>query len=386
MKQCIDHLDLSCSTQSQSFIPMTDKNRRKFIRNSSLALAAAATATLTSCKEKKAQSVEAPYINFNKTFKWKMVTTWPPNFPVLGEGCKLMAKWISTMSGGRMEIEVYGGGELIPSLESFDAVSHGAVEMASGSGYYWAGKIPAAQLFSSIPFGMNSQSMNAWILNGGGLDLWKELYAPFNLIPLPGGNTGSQAGGWYNKEINSIEDYKGLKIRMPGIGGKVINKIGGTSVLVAGSELYTNLERGVIDATEWIGPYHDYKMGFHRVAKNYYFPGWHEPGTVLETTINRSKFESLPADLQKIIVVANDKLNHWMLLEFETQNAIYLEKIKTEGVNIKRFPNEVIYKMKELSKEVLHELVETNEPLSKIYHHFSNFEKKARAWKELSQI
>ena len=156
---------------------------------------------------------KAVNINFNNTYQWKMVTTWPPNFPVLGEGCKLLARWIEEMSGGRLKIEVYGGGELIPSLECFDAVSHGAVEMASGSGYYWAGKIPAAQFFSSVPFGMNAQQMNAWIINGGGNQLWEEIYEPFNLIPLPGGNTGVQAGGWYNKEINSIEDYEGLKMQ-----------------------------------------------------------------------------------------------------------------------------------------------------------------------------
>ena len=363
---------------------MSDQNRRKFIKGLGAVAMTGAAASLASCAKENTTSIETPNINFNKTFKWKMVTTWPPNFPVLGEGCTLLAKWIKELSGGRMEIEVYGGGELIPSLEVFDAVSNGAVEMGSGSGYYWAGKVPAAQFFSSVPFGLSAQQINAWILHAGGLALWEELYEPFDLLPMPGGNTGQQAGGWYNKEINSLEDYQGLKIRMPGIGGKIINKVGGTSVLVAGGELFTNLERGVIDATEWIGPYHDYKMGFHRVAKHYYFPGWHELGTVLETTVNKRKFLGLPKDLQAIIKFANTQLNQWMLLEFEAQNAIYLQKMKNEGVDIRQFSPEILSQLRDVSEEVLSELGESSRSCSKVFQHYSDFEKKARVWKEVS--
>ena len=196
-----------------------------------------------------------------------MVTTWPPNFPILGEGCKLMADWVEKMSGGRLKIQVFGGGELVPPLEAFDAVSSGSVELANGASYYWAGKVPSAQFFATVPFGMNAQQMNGWILSGGGQELWDEVYAPFNVKGYPAGNTGVQMGGWFNKEINSLDDLKGLKMRIPGLGGKVINKAGATAVNVAGGEIYTNLERGVIDATEWIGPFHDYKMGFHKIAK-----------------------------------------------------------------------------------------------------------------------
>ena len=189
---------------------MSRKNRRKFLKSAGLATAAGATGLMASCADKK--EITDTNVNFNKTYNWKMVTTWPPNFPVLGEGCNMLAQWIEEMSGGRMKIEVYGGGELIPSLEVFDAVSHGAVEMGSGSGYYWAGKVPSAQFFSTVPFGLNAQQINAWVLNAGGLKLWEEIYAPFDLLPMPGGNTGYQAGGWYNKEINSIEDYQGVYI------------------------------------------------------------------------------------------------------------------------------------------------------------------------------
>ncbi|UXP33392.1 TRAP transporter substrate-binding protein [Reichenbachiella agarivorans] len=362
---------------------MSDQNRRKFIKVGGLALAAGVTGALSACSHEKT-AIETPNINFNKNYQWKMVTTWPPNFPVLGEGCKLMAKWVEQMSGGRLKIEVYGGGELIPSLECFDAVSHGAIEMMSGSGYYWTGKIPAATLFSSVPFGVSAQQMNTWILNAGGLKLWEEIYEPFNLIPLPGGNTGQQAGGWYNKEINTIEDFKGLKIRMPGLGGKVINKVGGNSVLVAGAELFTNLERGVIDATEWIGPYHDYMMGFHRVAKHYYFPGWHEPGTVLEMAMNKDKFKELPLDLQEILISANLRLNQWMLSEFDAKNAIYLQKMIDEKVDIRAFSSEILDTLRKASEEVMSELISSDPQSKKIYEHFLAFRKKAELWKKVS--
>jgi TRAP-type mannitol/chloroaromatic compound transport system substrate-binding protein len=217
-----------------------------------------------------------------KTNEWKMVTTWPPNFPIIGEACNRLADLVESLSNSRIKIRVYGGGELVPSLEAFDAVKNGVAEIGSGSPYYWAGKIPAAQFFSTVPFGMNAQQMNAWILVGEGYNLWKEVYQTHNLIPFPGGNTGVQMGGWFNKPIESVSDLKSLKMRIPGIGGKVLEKAGGTPVLLAGGELYTGLERGIIDATEWLGPFHDQSMGFQDIAKYYYAPGWHEPGTLLE--------------------------------------------------------------------------------------------------------
>ncbi|MDP4680026.1 MAG: TRAP transporter substrate-binding protein [Cyclobacteriaceae bacterium] len=363
---------------------MDKLKRRGFLKKGTLAAVAGSAGLIAACSEKKKE--ESININFNKKFRWKMVTTWSPNFPVLGEGCKLVSKWINEMSGGRMEIDVYGGGELVPALEVFDAVSSGAVEMGSGSAYYWAGKIPAAQFFSSVPFGMNAQQMNAWVISGGGNDLWDEVYEPFGLIGMPGGNTGVQAGGWFNKEINSIEDLQGLKMRIPGLGAKILQKAGGTPMLVAGGELFTNLERGVLDATEWIGPYHDYKMGFHKVAQYYYYPGRHEPGTILEIMFNKEKFEKLPKDLQAIVKTACYRLNHWMLSEFEAKNSIYLSKlVEEEKVDIRQFPEEVMRKLKSLSDEVIAELIESD-PLSKrVYEHFDGFRQQIKGWSKMSE-
>ncbi len=342
---------------------------------------------LRSClSQNTAQNSGAPNIINRKTYKWKMVTTWPPNFPVLDEGCKLFAKWIREMSEGQLDIAVYGGGELVPPLEAFNTVRSGAAEVGSGSAYYWAGTVPSAQFFASVPFGMNAQQLNSWILCGGGLELWEECYTKYGLVPMVGGNTGVQMGGWFNREINSMDDFQGLKMRMPGLGGKVLKKAGGTPVLLAGSELYTGLERGVIDATEWIGPFHDYKMGFHQIAKYYYSPGWHEAGTTLELFFNKKKFDALPNHLKVIAQSAAQRLNTWMLSEFEAKNGAFLEKILAEGkVEIRKFPDHVLAQLRIYTNEVIQELVESDPFAKKVYESYNNFRKKAIAWSELTE-
>ncbi|MEM9832198.1 MAG: TRAP transporter substrate-binding protein [Bacteroidota bacterium] len=353
---------------------MNTTNRRNFLLKSGTAIAGSGLAIACSTGDSP-QKVQAPYINFNDTFRWKMVTTWPPNFPILGEGCNLFAQWVKEMSGGRMEITVYGGGELVPALEVFDAVSSGAVEVGHGAGYYWAGKVPAAQVFATVPFGMNAQQMNAWLIGGGGTELWQKTYRDFNLIPYPGGNTGMQMGGWFNEEIRVLSDIQGLKMRIPGIGGKVFNRAGGTSVLVAGGEIYTNLERGVIDATEWIGPFHDYQMGFYQVAKYYYYPGWHEPGTALELTVNKEKYEALPIDLQNIIATAAERLNNWSLCRSEAMNSQYAVKLaEEEGVQFRRFPDDVLATFRKYSEEVVADLTGQDPLARKAYESYAKFQ------------
>lgn len=368
--------------------------RRDFLKKASIATLVGGTALLAGCgsqqeeqqKSETQQKVEAPAVQTKKTYEWRMVTTWPPHFPALGEGADKMAEWIGEMSDGRLKIQVYGGGELVPALETFDAVSQGTAEMSHGAAYYWAGKILASQFFASVPFGMNAQQMNAWLYKGGGLELWEELYANFNLIPMPAGNTGVQMGGWFNKEIKTIEDLKGLKMRIPGLGADVIAKAGGSAVLSAGGEIYTNLERGVIDATEWVGPYHDFLMGFHKVAKYYYYPGWHEPGTVAELIINKGAFEKLPKDLQEIIRTAAYKTNLWILSEFESKNNEHLQKLINEyNVQVKKFPDEVLSALRTYSREVIDEIT-TKDPLSKkVYESFSQFHKKVSGWATISE-
>lgn len=338
------------------------------------------------CLKNRTENLKKGNVTQQKNYRWKMVTTWRPHFPVLGEGADKLAKWIDEMSAGRLKISVYGSGELIPALGVFDAVSMGTVEMGHGASYYWAGKVPAAQFFASVPFGLNAQSMNSWLYSGGGLKLWEEVYKPFHLKPFPAGNTGVQMGGWFNKEINSLDDLKGLKMRIPGLGGKVLAKAGGNAILVAGGEIYTNLDRGVIDATEWVGPFHDFKMGFYKAAKYYYYPGWHEPGTTLELIINTEAWASLPSDLQAIVEAATYRANMWMISEFEAKNNVYLQTLlKKHKVQLRRFPDSVLGGLKKLSDEVLDELASEDPVSKKVYESFKKFQKNISAWNEMSE-
>lgn len=336
-----------------------------------------------SCTDQNSHTTDTSQVE--PEWEWKIVTTWPPNFPVVGEGCTLFAKWVNEMSGGRMKIEVYGSGELIPGLEIFDAVSMGAAEMGHGAGYYWVGKFPASQFFTTVPFGMNAAEYNAWMYSGNGLKLWREVYEQYNLVPFPAGNTGFQMGGWFNKEINSIEDLKGLKMRIPGMGGKVLAKAGGTPVVSAGSEIYTNLERGVIDATEWIGPYHDYLMGFHEIAKYYYTPGWHEPQACLELIINKDKYDALPPDMQAIIESAAARSNVWMLSEFLAKNNEYLQKIKSESsVEFRTFPDDVLEQLKGYTQASIEEIIASDPISKKVYEDQLAFKNGVRKWSNIS--
>ncbi|MFQ5446104.1 MAG: TRAP transporter substrate-binding protein, partial [Saprospiraceae bacterium] len=258
--------------------------------------------------------------------------------------------------------------------------------LGSGASYYWVGKAPSATFFTAVPFGMNAQQVNAWMFGGDGLKLYEELYAEYGLIPFPGGNTGVQMGGWFNREINTIADLKGLKMRMPGLGGQVLEKAGGTPVLLSGGEIFTGLERGVIDATEWIGPFHDYLMGFYQIAKYYYTPGWHETGSELEIIVSKKKFEGLPSDLQEIMRTAAMRMNHWILSEFEAKNSLYLEKlIVEEKVDIRHFPPEVLAELKLHTSEVLEELIGTDPFAKKVYENYEAFRKKIAAWSAISE-
>ena len=349
--------------------------RRDFLKKAGLGAAAVA-----------ATAVNAPAVLAKKTYRWKMVTTWPPKLPVLQTGAERLAERIKELSGGRLQIQVFAGGELVPPLETFQAVSDGTVECGGGASYYWAGKEPATQWFAAVPFGMNAQGMNAWFHGGDGLKLWEETYAPFGIIPRPGGSTGVQMGGWFNKKINSIDDYKGLKMRIPGLGGKVVAKAGGTVVLTPGGEIFTNLERGVIDATEWVGPYHDLRMGFYQAAKYYYYPGWHEPGTYLEFMFNKKAYESLPKDLQHIIDAACADTEVWTLAQFDANNGAALETlINKHNVKLYRFPDKVLDALRPLAQEVVEEEAAKSPMAKKVYESFKSFQKVVGGWGSISE-
>jgi TRAP-type mannitol/chloroaromatic compound transport system substrate-binding protein len=324
--------------------------------------------------------------SLGQRYEWRMVTTWPKNFPGIGMTPERFSKLVERMSNGRLVIRVYGSGELVPALGIFDAVSNGSVEMGHGSAYYWKGKIPASPFFTSVPFGMNAQEINAWIHYGGGLELWRTVYKPFGLIPFSGGNTGIQMSGWFNKEIRSIDDLQGLKMRIPGIAGEVFSRAGGTSVTIPGSELYTSMQTGVIDATEWVGPYNDISFGLHEVAEHYYHSGWHEPGAMLEFIVNEDKWNSIPKDLQAIIEVAARAINQDTLDEYTARNATALQNLRSNfGITPKALPREVLQYLNEVALEYYAELAAQDEQFAEIYESYNNFQIIVRKYHDISE-
>jgi TRAP-type mannitol/chloroaromatic compound transport system substrate-binding protein len=349
-------------------------DRRQFIKNIGMGTVATASIATT-----------APAMAARK-IRWKMVTTWPKNFPGLGTGANKLAKLINEMSGGRMKVKVYGAGELVPPFEIFDAVSQGTAQMGHGAAYYWKGKAEAAQFFASVPFGLNALEMNAWLTHGGGMDLWRETYKPFGLVPTAAGNTGVQMAGWFNREINTVDDLKGLKMRIPGLGGEVLKQAGGTPVSLPGGEIFTSLKTGAIDATEWVGPYNDMAFGLYKAAKHYYYPGWHEPGTTLECFINEKALAKLPDDLQNIVLQACRIANQDMLAEYTARNNQALVTLKTKHkVDVRKLPDDVLRKLRSLSDEVVADVAAKDALSKKVFESFSSFRNQVGAWHDISE-
>ena len=363
--------------------------RRRFLSRLGLGLGASA-ATLAGCSRDGASGNSqngADQRSVTPEVQWTMVTTWPRDFPGLGTGANFLAKTIGELSGGRMEVRVYGGGELVPPFEIFDAVSRGTAELGHGAAYYWKGKSETAQFFTAVPFGLTGQEMNAWLYHGGGLELWERVYEPFGLLPLAAGNTGVQMGGWFNKPVERVEDLKGLKMRIPGLGGEVLRRAGGTPVNLPGGEIFTSLQTGTIDATEWVGPYNDLAFGLHRVAKFYYYPGWHEPGSTMECMVNREAFERLPSDLQAVVRNAARVANQDMLAEYTARNRAALEQLINEhGVELRRFPDEVLRRLRGLSNEVVAEIAGRDPLSAEVYEAFTNFRDEVTAWHQVSEL
>ena len=320
-----------------------------------------------------------------QTFHWKMVTTWPKNAPGTGTAAERLAERVNAMSAGRLTIKVYAAGELVPALEVFDAVSRGTAELGHGTPYYWKGKVPAAQFFGAVPFGLSTLEMNAWLNKGGGQALWDEAYAPFGLKPLTAGNSTMQMGGWFNKEINSLADIKGLKIRMPGLGGEVWSRLGATTVVMPGGEIFTALQTGAIDATDWVSPYNDQAFGLQQAAKYYYYPGWQEPQAVLELLVNQKALDSLPADLQAILTEAARGASQDMLDDYVYHNALALDQLKKSGTLLKRFPDEVLDAMQREADVVLGELAAQSELNGRIWASMKAFQALAAPMHSVSE-
>ena len=320
------------------------------------------------------------------SIEWKLVTTWPKGLPGLGSAPENFARRVGEMSNGRLTVRVYGAGEVVPPFEVFDAVSQGIAEMGHGASYYWKGKIPSSVFYTAVPFGMTAQEMNGWLHYGGGLELWRELYAPFGVRPFAGGSTGVQMAGWFNRELKSASDLDGLKMRIPGLAGEVFAASGGTAVRLAGGKIYTSMQTGVIDAVEWVGPYNDRTLGLMEVAEYYYYPGWHEPGAMLEFTVNQAAFDRLPADLQAIVEGAARATNQDMLDEFTARNNESLTTLLEEhSTKLRPLPDDVMDVLHSNAEIALEQLKKDDPMAQKISASYEAFLDGVRTYHEISE-
>ena len=331
-----------------------------------------------------ATAIAAPRATAQPKVRWRMSTTWIPALDQLQRSAQLLAKVVDEMSAGRFQIEVSPGGQIVPPFECFDAASKGTIEAFMGTATYWADKEPAIEWFATIPFGVNPEGMTAWFYQGDGLKLWEETYAPFNLVPRPGPAFAPQMGGWFRKKINTIADFKGLKMRVGNsLARKIITRVGATTVLTPASDIYAALERGVIDTAEWVGPHDDMKLGLHNTARYYYYPGWHEPGTMSEFTFNKKAYEALPVDLRQTLDHAAAAVQVYGLTDFHAKNAMALERLKTEfkgKVEVLQFPVPVLRELRKLAAEVIGSESEKTPMARKVHASFTKFQALVGPW------
>jgi len=332
--------------------------------------------------------VRAPHVIAQPKVQWRMSTSWTEAFDVLQGAAKRLASVVGEMSGGRFRIEVFPGGQIMPPFECFDATAQGTIEAFMASPQYWSQKDPAIEWFCTIPFGMNPQGMAAWYHEGDGLKLMEEAYGAFGLVPRPALGNGPQMAGWFRKKITAIGDLKGLKLRIPNLGGKVYERAGATTVVTPLSEVYAALERGVIDAAELIGPHDDMKAGLHRTARYYYYPGWHEPGTTPDFGFNRKAYEALPADLRRMLDHAAAAVYVYASAAFHQHNALALQRLRTEfkdRVEVVQLPAAVLRDLRKLSADVVREESEKTPMARKVHASYTRFQALVGPWDHVAE-
>lgn len=342
-------------------------DRRSILRKSLTAGAALGAVALTACgkKESTAAQAGAPAVS-QQRIEWRMVTTWPKNFPGLGVGAEKLAQRINEMSGGRLTVRVFAAGEMVPALQALDAVIEGSAEMSHGAAYYWQNKNAGLNFFTGVPFGMTSRELTAWVRHMGGQEVWDEVYDGFGVQGFLSGDTGTQAGGWFRKEINGVADVRGLRFRTPGLGGQVWQKLGASVTNMAAGEIFQALQSGTLDAAEFVGPYNDLALGFHQICKNYYFPSFIEPGLATEAVVNKAKFSALPADLQAIVRYACQASYDEVASDMAANDPRALASlVKDHGVVVRQFPEALLEAGAKASQEVLQAIRDSDNALAK---------------------
>ncbi|NMM43987.1 TRAP transporter substrate-binding protein [Rhodospirillaceae bacterium KN72] len=350
--------------------------RRDFLKAGTVAAGAAA---ITAASNLPKPAIAQDRIEMN------IVSTWPRDFPGLGTGAQRFAQRVQDISDGRIQVQYFAAGERVGAFDAFDEVASGNAQAYHGADYYWKGRHPGWAYYTAVPFGLTYVEMNAWIRFMGGQELWDELGAEFGIKGLPCGSTGVQMGGWFNKEINSADDLKGLKMRMPGLGGDVLAKLGASPVSLPGGQIYENLVSGSIDATEWVGPWNDYAMKLYEAAKYYYYPGYHEPGSMLAVGMNKSWWEGLSANDQMLIESAATVENDVMMSEFNANNGAYLRKlIQEQGVQVRKFNDDVYDAFGEASAEVFEEARAHSDLANRIHESFLAARADVGGWMNLA--
>jgi len=353
--------------------------RRKFIARTSGAVAAAAVTRL----------IDAPNVIAQPKAQWRLSTAYPPSLDHLHGAAQRLAKIVEETSGGRLKIEVFASGQIVQAFECFDAASKGTIDAFMAAPVYWFDKDPAIEWFGTIPFGMNPEGMSAWYYQSDGLKLWEETYAAYNLVPRQGPAFGPQMAGWFRKKMGTIGDYKGLKMRMGGnLPRKVITKAGATAAFTPAADIYAALERGVIDAAEWVGPHDDMTLGLHKTARYYYYPGWQDTGAMNEFTFNKKAYDALPVDVRRTLDHAAAAVQTYGLTDYHAKNAVALEQLKTQfkgKIEILQLPVPVLRDLKKLSAEVLKEESEKTPMARKVHASFTKFQTLATPWDQIAE-
>ncbi len=364
--------------------------RRDFVHEAMTAITAVGAAAALGCSKKQeavgkegtgtvAQAAAAPAV-VGQNVSWRLVSSFPRSLDTIFGAAESLAENVSALSGGKFKISVFAAGEIVPGLEVLDSVQQGSTELAHTAGYYFTGKNPALAFDTVVPFGLNARQHLAWVNEGGGLELLRGLYADFKVLNFPGGNTGAQMGGWFRKEVNSAADLKGLRMRIPGIGGQVMSRLGTTVQVLAAGDIYPALERGAIDATEWVGPYDDEKLGFHKVAKLYYYPGWWEPCAALSFLVNQDAWAKLPKEYQQIFELAASHAGVKMQNRYDQRNPLALSRLLQQGVKLTRFSDDILRAARTASDALYAELSAADANYKKVFEAYDKARRDMFPW------
>jgi TRAP-type mannitol/chloroaromatic compound transport system substrate-binding protein len=353
--------------------------RRDFAKTA--ALGALGAGALTGCGSGSEQQANgAPNVQTQPNVRWRLASSFTRSLDTIFGAADVMAERLSALTDGRFQIRTYPAGELVPAFEVLTSVQQGTVQIGHSASYYFIGKNPALAFDATVPFGLTARQYNAWVYYGGGLDLLRELFADFNIINLPGGNTGMQMGGWFLNPVGSLEDMRGLKMRIPGLGGQVMDEMGVNVQVLPGGEIYPSLERGAIDATEWVGPYDDEKLGFHEIAQYYYYPGWWEPGPALTFYVNRDAWDELPSTYREALQSAAAEANMRMLASYDQKNPAALERLIDGGTQMRRFPDDVMQRAQDITRQLLEDEASDSPQYRKIYDAYRQVREDAYRW------